>query len=390
MNLISAPVAQSNNGGHHQLASNAVNGIGFGESWDHCLHYTSSANPWFKVDLGSEVSVTEVRLYNRMDCCPERLHNVSIYLGNDPTSYSANALVAGSGTSSSDLDVPNVNGGNYLNVPIGRLGRYLWVARPGNSELTICELEVKSTPTPAVACPCLDGFEPIHGDTKRCELSHTAAPTFRPTRSPTAGYYCVAIPAPAYHCIEGPVIEGEDAFSTLDECVQECIEPTNPPTHAPTPHPCDDGTHGCDQQSTECVSRAEEERDTEDSYASFGSIAMYGSLSGGGGSGGLTQAFECLCLEGYIVSVFLLMLSSCAPLHMLCPLDPPPRPARPLPFAAMLFSLIVRPPQHHLLFGNNAPDKFTDRGSNQGYVYADSSAVTRAISFTYDCSNQSP
>jgi len=78
------------------------------------------------------------------------MEDVSIYLGNDPTSFSANALVAGTGLADSTIDVPVVANGNYLDVPINRVGRYLWIARPGNTAMTICELQVKTCdlPTP--------------------------------------------------------------------------------------------------------------------------------------------------------------------------------------------------------------------------------------------------
>jgi hypothetical protein len=149
-NLVNAPIDQSTSSTGHDMR-NAVNGVGFGESWSQCHHYTDAADPWFKVDLGYLQTVSEVRLHARIHAASgDRLQDVSIYLGNDPSSYSANVLVAGTGLTNSDLDVPFAADGNYLDVPINRVGRYLWIARPGNTEMTLCELQVKTCdlPTP--------------------------------------------------------------------------------------------------------------------------------------------------------------------------------------------------------------------------------------------------
>ena len=114
----------------------AVDGVisDSGLSWGSCGHWTSVANPWWMVDLGEERLVTKVKLYNRNDCCKDRLQDVNIYLGGSTTDYTSNTEVA------SDIDVVVT-----LEVDIDATGRYLWVARPARTGLTICEIQVWAT-----------------------------------------------------------------------------------------------------------------------------------------------------------------------------------------------------------------------------------------------------
>ena len=44
--------------------------------------------------LEKKRSLTKVKLYNRNDCCPERLTGIKIYLGNSWDSYNANSMVS--------------------------------------------------------------------------------------------------------------------------------------------------------------------------------------------------------------------------------------------------------------------------------------------------------
>lgn len=95
---------------------------------------------WWGVDLGKTTRVRSVRLQNRADCCPWRLENIKLYLGetgNVDMRFHDNAMVA------HDINVPQLT---PLSIPINASGRYLFVRRQtagGHfSGLTLCELEV--------------------------------------------------------------------------------------------------------------------------------------------------------------------------------------------------------------------------------------------------------
>lgn len=47
-------------------------------------HTAGEASPWWQVDLGSPQSITGVHLFNRGDCCADRLSNFIVSTSNDP------------------------------------------------------------------------------------------------------------------------------------------------------------------------------------------------------------------------------------------------------------------------------------------------------------------
>lgn len=47
-------------------------------------HTGSDQNAWWNADLGRPQYVKAIALYNRADCCSERLANYEIRVGNEP------------------------------------------------------------------------------------------------------------------------------------------------------------------------------------------------------------------------------------------------------------------------------------------------------------------
>ena len=64
-------------------ASLAVDGYTSGSSpWVYpCTQTKPQANPWWFVDLGASMAVSSVRLFNRLDCCWDRLRSFTIRVG---------------------------------------------------------------------------------------------------------------------------------------------------------------------------------------------------------------------------------------------------------------------------------------------------------------------
>jgi hypothetical protein len=58
------------------LAVNGVNGIT--TDFTHTLGNASDPNPWWLVTFPSDAAVTNVQLYNRTGCCPERLRDITV------------------------------------------------------------------------------------------------------------------------------------------------------------------------------------------------------------------------------------------------------------------------------------------------------------------------
>ncbi|XP_078615028.1 uncharacterized protein LOC144884041 [Branchiostoma floridae x Branchiostoma japonicum] len=106
-----------------------------------CTHTAGEANPTWWVDLGQSYVVDRVVIFNRQDCCPERLNPFNIHIG-DSDQVSTNLQCGG------DHQIA-------LNEPFisvcchGMRGRYVGVRAPGPVRiLSLCEVQV----FPADAC----------------------------------------------------------------------------------------------------------------------------------------------------------------------------------------------------------------------------------------------
>jgi len=135
------PTKQSSTFNSNTPASNAVDGdINPNHAGHRCTHTTSQVEPWFRVDLGGSATVTDVALYNRLDCsgCSERLNNFLVSIGDNPNGFSSNPECGIS---------PHSNNGKYRQAVYCRApvkGRYVYITLLGNKNkvLSICEIEV--------------------------------------------------------------------------------------------------------------------------------------------------------------------------------------------------------------------------------------------------------
>jgi len=126
------------------LSSRAVDGNVSGRWGDGSVTHTEGGQPeqWWEVDLGGLASrIKEVKIYNRTDCCGNRLSNYYVFVSDVP--------FAGTSVAES-LAQPGVSGffrpeqaGSPTAVPIGRTGRYVRVQlSQGTNPLAIAEVEV--------------------------------------------------------------------------------------------------------------------------------------------------------------------------------------------------------------------------------------------------------
>ncbi|MDO5979577.1 discoidin domain-containing protein [Flavivirga spongiicola] len=80
----------STNGAH--IASRAVDGNTAGSLTDNSLAHTlDEVSAWWEVDLGSTVAIDSIRIWNRTDCCGDRLGDSHVFVSN--TSFSANQTI---------------------------------------------------------------------------------------------------------------------------------------------------------------------------------------------------------------------------------------------------------------------------------------------------------
>merc|ERR1719399_2080996 len=72
------PTSQSSTG-YGGGASRAVDGNTSG-NWGHssCTHTNKNSNEWWKVELGAQYSIDKVVVWNRSDCCADRLNHAKV------------------------------------------------------------------------------------------------------------------------------------------------------------------------------------------------------------------------------------------------------------------------------------------------------------------------
>merc|ERR1719318_2316601 len=114
-----------------------------------CTHTTSQRNPWWKVDLQDTFPVREVIVYNRADCCADRIDGFIIHVGNTGSSSDP---VCGDALKSADFI------SSAKHVKCRQTGRYISIHHPSttvNQLLTICELKAY---TVELKRPCPTGY----------------------------------------------------------------------------------------------------------------------------------------------------------------------------------------------------------------------------------------
>ncbi|XP_078665895.1 uncharacterized protein LOC144908233 [Branchiostoma floridae x Branchiostoma belcheri] len=120
-------------------ASRAVDGITDGDfessSCSHTKLDTGEPYPSWWVDLGQPMQIGRVVIWNRMDCCSDRINDFNIHIGNN-TQVSLNPKCGGNHRIE-DLGQQKIT----INCP-GMWGRYVGVRLPGYKRiLSLCEVQ---------------------------------------------------------------------------------------------------------------------------------------------------------------------------------------------------------------------------------------------------------
>ncbi|XP_057307272.1 uncharacterized protein LOC130645326 isoform X2 [Hydractinia symbiolongicarpus] len=99
-----------------------------------CMHTAKDKKPWLRIDLGTLRLVEKVVIYNRADCCSERLNNMLIIVGNNADGTGNH--ICGGRDSMEDVKKTTISCCQTL------IGRYVHVTIPGPQFLHVCEVEV--------------------------------------------------------------------------------------------------------------------------------------------------------------------------------------------------------------------------------------------------------
>jgi hypothetical protein len=128
------------------LPARAVDGNTSGNWADNSVTHTNAeANAWWQVDLGAAQSIVQIKVWNRTDCCPERLANFYVFVSNAP--FSSNDL-------NSTISQPGVfafqapsQAGTPTIITVGKSGRYVRIQLVGANFLSLAEVQVMADVT---------------------------------------------------------------------------------------------------------------------------------------------------------------------------------------------------------------------------------------------------
>lgn len=108
----------------------AVDGNIDGNWYDNSVTHTGrDAQAWWQVDLGTSKALGEVVVFNRTDCCTDRLSNFDILLSNDGSSWESAANYPGAAPARTSLTVTGT-------------ARYVRVRLRGTNYLSLAEVQV--------------------------------------------------------------------------------------------------------------------------------------------------------------------------------------------------------------------------------------------------------
>nr|XP_006815786.1 PREDICTED: uncharacterized protein LOC102807315 [Saccoglossus kowalevskii] len=115
-----------------------TNGYYFSGSCSHTAFHDWDS--WWRVDLAFLHCVKMVKIYNRLDCCGERLNGAKVFIGrsmNIEDAEQCGPTVSYSMTYQSRLD---------FNCNAGTIGRFVTVRVYNQDQLSLCEVEVMAVP----------------------------------------------------------------------------------------------------------------------------------------------------------------------------------------------------------------------------------------------------
>lgn len=135
------PATQSS-WGYGGVASRAVDGNTNGIYGSGSVtHSGYMSQPWWQVDLGGLAAIQSVQLWNRTDCCAERLANFTVFVS---ASDMAGRTMAQLNTDASvaKVQVASLNGAASVNLPLVANGRFVRVQLSGTNYLSLAEVQV--------------------------------------------------------------------------------------------------------------------------------------------------------------------------------------------------------------------------------------------------------
>ncbi|MFE5666888.1 alpha-L-fucosidase [Streptomyces niveus] len=130
------------------VAARAVDGNTKGQFFEGSVTHTlePESEAWWQTDLGSSRKISDIALWNRTDCCSERLSGYYVFVSDTPfTSASVKDTLAQPGVKAYYQQDP---GGSPTRIPVDTTGRHVRVQLTSTSDaLSLAEVQVFSPRT---------------------------------------------------------------------------------------------------------------------------------------------------------------------------------------------------------------------------------------------------
>ena len=122
-------------------SSRAIDGNTDGSFWNGSVTLTNWENqPWWEIDLGDVYEISDLKIWNRTDCCSGFLKDYYVFISDNPfTNSNVNALQNQAGVQS--FYQPN-QAGLPSNIDLDKTGRYIRIQLNGQGFLALAEVEV--------------------------------------------------------------------------------------------------------------------------------------------------------------------------------------------------------------------------------------------------------
>jgi alpha-L-fucosidase 2 len=122
-------------------AARAIDGNTDGNWYANSVTHTNlEPQPWWQVDLGSVRQIGSIEVWNRTDCCGNRLSNFYVLVSDTPfASADLAATLAQEGVSGY---LTTGAGGTPTTLTVNRTGRYVRVQLQGTESLSLAEVRI--------------------------------------------------------------------------------------------------------------------------------------------------------------------------------------------------------------------------------------------------------
>jgi len=125
-------------------ADRAVDGNTSGNWGDGSLTHTNAeAQPWWQVDLQTVQSIQTIQVWNRTDCCSDRLSAFYVFVSDVP--FASSDLTTTLNQSGVSGFYTSGQGGSPTTVTVNRTGRYVRIQLTGSNYLSLAEVQVWSS-----------------------------------------------------------------------------------------------------------------------------------------------------------------------------------------------------------------------------------------------------